>query len=370
MEIIDTILSTISTNGPPFLFVLVVVIFFHELGHFLVARWCGVGVKVFSIGLGPELIGWNDRYGTRWKIAPIPLGGYVKFVGDDSMASTPNREELEAMDPVERELAFQTKPLRHRAAIVAAGPLANFVLAILIFTALPLISGKPDPSARIGAVTAGSAAAAADLRAGDLVVAVEGQPIASFGDIQKLVFPRAGQPTELVYEREGLRHTVTVTPRATVIETPEGPQSRGLLGLKLNMLPVGPFEAVESGVGQTWYVVSMTGQFLGRLVTGRESIEQLGGPIRVAGIAGKVAERGFLDLVYLVGLLSVSIGLFNLLPIPILDGGHLFFYGVEAVQGRPMSERAQDIGFRIGMVVVLTLMVMTTVVDIMRKSPM
>ncbi len=370
MESISSAISTIASNGPPFLFVLVVVVFFHELGHFLVARWCGVGVKVFSIGLGPEIFGWDDRYGTRWKIAPIPLGGYVKFVGDETMASNPDRDELEAMDPAERSLAFQTKSVGRRAAIVAAGPLANFVLAILIFTALALISGKPDTSARIGAVTPGSAAAAVDLRAGDLVVAVEGQSVSTFADLQRVVFPRAGQATELVYEREGLRHTVSVTPRATVIDTQEGPQTRGLLGLKLNMLPVGPIEAVESGVSQTWYVVSMSGVFLGRLVTGRESIEQLGGPIRVAGIAGKVAERGFLDLVYLIGLLSVSIGLFNLLPIPVLDGGHLFFYGVEAVQGRPMSERAQDIGFRIGMVVVLTLMVMTTWIDIMRKTPM
>jgi regulator of sigma E protease len=371
MEFLKSVVSTIVGNGPPFLFVLIVVVFFHELGHFLIARLCGVGVKVFSIGLGPELFGWHDRWGTRWRISAIPLGGYVKFVGDDSIASTPDAAELEAMDPQERDLAFQTKSVGRRAAIVAAGPIANFVLAILIFSVLFLVSGRIDTSATVGAVVPGSAAEAANLRAGDVIVAIEGQPVESFVDIMRGVSGRGGVPTALAYERDGVRHAITITPRQQTVDLRGGgTESRGFLGIQRNMVSLSPIEAVGAGVSETWVVISGTGTYLGRLFTGRESLDQLGGPIRVAEISGKVAEVGFGALVNLVAILSVSIGLFNLLPVPLLDGGHLVFYAVEAIRGRPLSERAQDIGFRIGLALVLALMVVTTWNDIARHTSM
>lgn len=371
MEFLKSVISTIIGNGPPFLFVLIVVVFFHELGHFLVARLCGVGVKVFSIGLGPELFGWNDRYGTRWRISPIPLGGYVKFVGDDSIASTPDAAELAAMDPSERDLAFQAKSVGRRAAIVAAGPIANFVLAVVIFSGLFLVTGRVDTTATIGSVVEGSAAEAADLRTGDVIVMIEGQPIDSFIDIMRTVSGRGDLPTMLVYEREGLRHSVTVTPRVQQFESKSGGrEARGFLGIRRNMVPLSPIGAVGAGVTETWTVISGTGTYLGRLFTGRESLDQLGGPIRVAEISGRVAEVGFAALLNLVAILSVSIGLFNLLPVPLLDGGHLVFYAFEAVRGRPLSERAQDIGFRVGLALVLALMVMTTWNDIARLPSM
>ena len=369
MEFLRNAIATIIGSGPPFLFVLIVVVFFHELGHFLIARLCGVGVKVFSIGLGPEIVGWNDRHGTRWRISAIPLGGYVRFVGDDNIASTPDADELAAMDPRERELAFQSKSVGRRAASVAAGPLANFVLAIAIFSVLFPITGRVDMAPTVGAVVAGSAAEAADMRAGDVIVAIEGKPIETFVDVMQAVSARGGQPTELVYERMGLRHTITITPRLQQVETRAGgTEPRGFLGIHRNMIALSPIGAVGAGLSETWTVISSTGTYLGRLFTGHESIDQLGGPIRVAEISGKVAEVGFGALINLVAILSVSIGLFNLLPVPLLDGGHLVFYAVEAIRGRPLSERAQDIGFRIGLALVLALMVVTTWNDIARHT--
>jgi regulator of sigma E protease len=258
-----------------------------------------------------------------------------------------------------------------RAAIVAAGPLANFVLAILIFSTLFLVTGRVDSTATVGAVVAGSAAEAADLRAGDLILAIEGKPIESFVDIMRAVSDRGGKPTALAYERGGVRRELTITPRAQQVEARGGgTETRGFLGIHRNMVALSPIEAVGAGVSETWMVISSTGTYLGRLFTGRESIDQLGGPIRVAEISGKVAEVGFGALTNLVAILSVSIGLFNLLPVPLLDGGHLVFYAVEAIRGRPLSERAQDIGFRIGLALVLALMVVTTWNDIARHTSM
>ncbi len=368
MEFLKGTISTITGYGPPFLFVLIVVVFFHELGHFLIARLCGVGVKVFSIGLGPELFGWFDRYGTRWRISAIPLGGYVKFVGDDNIASTPDADELATMEPEERKRAFQSKSVGRRAAIVAAGPLANFVLAILIFSGLFLVHGKIDSAPVAGAVVAGSAAEAADIRAGDLIVSIDGKRIETFVDIMRAVSDRGGQPTAVRLERDGVLHDLTVTPRLAQVDKRPGIPPRGFLGLHRHMVSLSPLEAIGAGLSETWFVVSQSGAYLGGLVTGRESFDQLGGPIRVAEISGKVAEVGFAALINLTAILSVSIGLFNLLPVPLLDGGHLVFYAVEAIRGRPLSERAQDIGFRIGLALVLALMVVSTWNDIVHLA--
>ncbi len=352
----------------PFLFVLTVVVFFHELGHFLVARWCGVRISAFSIGFGPELFGRNDRHGTRWKLSAIPLGGYVKFAGDENAASVPDRAALESVPESERAGLFAFKPLWQRAAVVAAGPIANFILSIVIFSLIFMLAGKPITEARVDKVDPAGAAAAAGIRPGDRITSVDGSQIESFGDLQRIVSASAGVALQLGIERGGTPMEVTATPAAREITDRFGNvQQIGLLGIERSIEAgevrtrhYGPVEAVAAGVSETWFIVARTGSYLAGVVTGRERPDQLGGPIRVAQVSGQVATLGMLALVNLVAVLSVSIGLLNLMPVPMLDGGHLLFYAAEAVRGRPLSARAQDVGFRIGLALVLFLMVFAT----------
>jgi regulator of sigma E protease len=360
----------------PFVFVLSLVVFFHELGHFLVARWCGVRILAFSIGFGPELVGFHDRYGTRWKIAAIPLGGYVKFFGDENPASTPDHSQLAAMDADERAQSFIFQPLAKRAAIVVAGPLANFILAIVIFAGIFMIFGMQTMSARVDEVQAGSPAAAAGFEPGDLVVSIDGQKIADFADMQQIVADSAGKTLHITVERKGTSIPLTATPVLHQEKDIFGNVQRiGLLGIRrsptpsdLKFKPVSPPRAVLMGVQETWFVVDKTLTYIGRVVIGREAANQLGGPIRIAQMSGEVASISFVALVHLAAVLSVSIGLLNLFPIPLLDGGHLLFYSIEAMRGRPLSERAQEMGFRIGFAIVIMLMIFATFNDIVHLT--
>jgi len=360
----------------PFLFVLTIVVFFHELGHFLVARWCGVKVVAFSIGFGPEIIGFNDRYGTRWKIAAIPLGGYVKFFGDDNAASVPDLEAAAGMSEAEKKDSFIFKPVGSRAAVVAAGPIANFVLAIAIFAGIFMIIGKQTTSARVDTVLAGSAAQSAGFQPGDLVLAINGTKIESFSDMQRIVSINAGEPLDVAVERGGVPLMLKATPELKVHKDNFGNVQRlGVLGISRSMAPgdvktqkVGPLQAVVMGAQETWFVVDRTLAYIGGIFAGRESADQLGGPIRIAQVSGQVATAGFAALLHLTAVLSVSIGLLNLFPIPLLDGGHLLFYGIEAARGRPLSERAQEFGFRIGLAIVVMLMIFATFNDILHLA--
>ena len=356
----------------PFLFVLTIVVFFHELGHFVVARWCGVRVLVFSIGFGPELFGFNDRRGTRWKVAAIPLGGYVKFFGDENAASVPDQAAVAAMSEPERRESFFYKSVAQRAAIVAAGPIANFLLAIVIFAGVFTLYGKQITSARVDSIQTGSAAAEAGFQTGDLILSINGRRIESFSDMQRIVSGSAGQRLEFVVDREGASQILNAVPALKEVKDSFGNSHRmGVLGITRSMAPddvrtqkVGPLTAVVMGVEETWFVIDRTMSYLAGIVVGRESADQLGGPIRIAQVSGQVATAGFVALMHLAAVLSVSIGLLNLFPIPLLDGGHLLFYGIEAVRGRPLSERAQEVGFRIGLAIVLMLMVFATYNDI------
>ena len=356
----------------PFVFVLSLVVFFHELGHFLVARWCGVRILAFSIGFGPELLGFFDRHGTRWKIAAIPLGGYVKFFGDDSAASTPDRSVIENMDPAEREHSFIFQSVAKRSAIVVAGPLANFVLAIVIFAGIFMIFGMQTLSPRVDEVQAGSPAAAAGFKPGDMVLSIDGEKIDSFETMQRIVADSAGTPLKITVERNGAPVELTATPVLHQEKDIFGNVQRvGLLGIRRSPAPgdikyqhVSPPKAVWLGVQETWFVVDKTLTYIGRVVVGRERANQLGGPIRIAQMSGQVASISFVALVHLAAVLSVSIGLLNLFPIPLLDGGHLLFYSIEATRGRPLSERAQEVGFRIGFAIVIMLMIFATFNDI------
>jgi regulator of sigma E protease len=361
----------------PFLFVLTIVVFFHELGHFLVARWAGVKVLTFSLGFGPELVGFNDRHGTRWKISAIPLGGYVKFFGDDSEASTPSSDALAGMSEEERRNSFHHKKVGPRAAIVAAGPIANFLLAIAIFTCLFTFIGKPSTTARVDQVEPGSAAATAGFQSGDVVTAIDGSKIGSFSDMQRIVGIRAGEQLTFTVKRGDSNLQLQGTPQLREVKDPFGNVHRvGVLGITrktavgdVTTERVNPATAAWLGVKETWFVIERTLSYIGGVFTGREAADQVGGPLRIAQISGQVATVGGLAaLVQLAAVLSISIGLLNLFPVPLLDGGHLLFYAVEAVRGRPLSDRAQEMGFRIGLGLVLMLMVFATYNDILHLA--
>jgi regulator of sigma E protease len=366
-------ISALGWGAAGFLFVLTLVVFFHELGHFLVARWCGVRVLVFSIGFGPELFGFDDRHGTRWKIAAIPLGGYVKFFGDENAASVPDQAAIASMSSNERRESFVDQSVGKRAAIVVAGPLANFLLAIVIFAGLAMIYGKPITSPRVDKIQPESPAAAAGFQPGDVVVTINGRAIESFSEMQEIVSTSAGETLTFVVDRGGARVTLKAVPALKEIKDRFGNVHRqGLLGIERlpgpeekHYQPVGPLQAVGIGVQRTWFVIERTVSFIGGVFSGREKADQLGGPIRIAQVSGQVAAEGLPPLFSLTAVLSISIGLLNLFPVPLLDGGHLMFYAIEAVRGKPLSERAQEVGFRIGFAIVVMLMIFATYNDIL-----
>jgi len=360
----------------PFLFVLTIVVFFHELGHFLMARWCGIKVLVFSIGFGPEIAGFNDRYGTRWKISAVPLGGYVKFFGDENAASAPDHAAAATMTEAERRDSFVFQPVRSRAAVVAAGPIANFLLAIAIFAAIFMTVGKQTTSARVDTVQPGSAAQTAGFQPGDLVLTINGEKIESFSDMQRIVSISAGEPLAIEVERGNAQITLKAVPQLKELKDNFGNVHRlGVLGISRSMAPgdiktekAGPVRAIVMGAQETWFVVDRTLAYITGVFAGREAADQLGGPIRIAQVSGQVATAGFAALFHLTAVLSVSIGLLNLFPIPLLDGGHLLFYVIETIRGRPLSERAQELGFRIGLAIVLMLMIFATFNDILHLA--
>jgi regulator of sigma E protease len=358
-----------------FLFVLSLVIFFHELGHFLIGRWCGVKVDTFSLGFGPELFGFNDRYGTHWRVAAFPLGGYVKFHGDANGASMADEAALAAMPPGERAVSFIAQKVWKRAAIVAAGPLANFLLAIVIFTGIFYVNGRAILLATVDGISAGSAAEAAGFQLGDLIVSVGGNKVDSFEDMQRIV--QTASDTELVFEvdRGGKLMELTATPRRRDVVTPFGTTRVGVLGVQSKSKPenwhvqhYGFAGSVKLAGSETWYVVARTGSYLKGLVAGQESPDQLSGPIRIAEVSGAMAKIGLAALLNLAAILSISVGMLNLFPIPLLDGGHLLYYAVEAVRGKAMNDKVQQFGFKVGLMLVTSLMVFATYNDILRLT--
>lgn len=349
----------------PFLFVLTVVVFVHEMGHYLVGRWCGIGVRAFSIGFGPELIGFNDRRGTRWKLCAIPLGGYVKFVGDMNVTSSqPGEEELEKLSDSERSVAFHTQPVWKRAATVFAGPLFNFLLTIAVFAVLFMTFGRSVLEPAVAEVRPGSPAAESGILPGDRFVSVDGAKVESFADVQRLVSGRAGDAITFVMLRDGKDVSVVATPQLSEQEDALGNKVKiAVIGVTTNKevgqprhVTYSPGGAVVAAVEATGQIVERTWLFMTRFAVGREDKCQLGGPVKIAGMAGQAAKLGFEWLVQLAALLSVGIGILNLLPIPPLDGGHLLFYGIEAVIRRPVSERMMEAVYRTGMILVLAFM--------------
>jgi regulator of sigma E protease len=356
---------------PAFLFIITPVVFFHELGHFAMARLFGVKVETFSVGFGHEIVGWNDSQGTRWKIGWLPIGGYVRFFGDADAASRPDHEGAARMSREERTHALQFKPLYQRALVAAAGPFANFILAIVIFTAMFMAFGHLVMPPVIGAVVPGSPAALAGIRAGDVVRAIDGQTITEFGQLPEIVTLSGGQDLAITLTRAGRDITVHATPRPLLIRNPLGDiQSTPALGVqnstsvKPTILRYGPVGAFGAACSQTWSIITGSLAGLKQMVLGRVDSSQMSGTLGIAVMSRKVATFGIFALINLAALISVSLGLINLFPIPVLDGGHLLYYGCEAVLRRPLGERAQEVGFRFGLAVVLGLILFSTWNDV------
>lgn len=351
----------------PFLVVLTAIVFIHEMGHYLVARWNGIAIQTFSLGFGPEIVGFNDRKGTRWRLSAIPLGGYVRFVGDMNAASMPDPDAIAAIDPALQPQLFVNKTVWRRIAVVIAGPAANIILTFVILYALLLGYGRYTIPPVINGVTAGSVAEQAGLQAGDRIVAVDGFAVRGFEDFQRLVATSPARPVSIVLDRNGQSEQLTVVPEAVDTRDRFGNNQRiGRIGVSrdvantdVTLYRPNAAEAVGMTVEEIHFIVARTVSFLGDFFVGRGDVEQLGGPVKVAKVSGEVASLGIVALVNLMALLSLNIGIFNLLPVPMLDGGHLVYYLVEAVRGRPLSQRVQEIGFRLGFALVLALMVFT-----------
>ncbi|WP_027135353.1 RIP metalloprotease RseP [Geminicoccus roseus] len=343
----------------PFLIILTIVVFVHEYGHFRVARACGVRVDVFSVGFGPELFGWTDKHNTRWKFSAIPLGGYVKMHGDLDAASA-RSDSATVADPT----AFPAKTVWQRAAIVFAGPAANFVFAIVALTFLFVVSGRPFTPPVVGQVVEASPAAEAGILPGDRIVAIDGTPVDSFEQLQTLVSPRPDETVMVLLQREGEEIELPLVPELTEFTDRFGNEHRvGRIGIgsggiefRRSSLLTAPVEAVT----ETWRMIAGTFAGLWEMIVGSRGTQELGGPIRIAQMSGEIAQDGLVPAIWFTAVLSINLGLINLFPIPMLDGGHLVMYAAEAIRGRPLAERAQEIAFRFGLAMVLSLMVFAT----------
>lgn len=364
--------ATVLSPGPlmyvlGFLLLLGPLVTIHELGHYLVGRWFGVKANVFSIGFGKELAGWTDRRGTRWKLAALPFGGYVQFAGDMNPASQEDAE-WKKLPPEERESCFPAKPLWQRALIVLAGPLANFLFAIVILAGFVLAYGQVVASPTIGMVEPRSVAAAAGLREGDRIVAVGGSAVDEFGDIARLVAPHPGERLSIKVDRGGSTVTVDVTTERKVERDRFGNEfARGYLGIgpsEAEVRSVGPVRAVGLAIEQTRDMVSLMITGISQIITGKRSVDELGGPIKIAKFSGEQLSLGWRAFVAFTAFISINLGFINLLPIPVLDGGHLAFYAAEAVRRRPVSQQGQEWAFRTGVAFVLALMVLVTINDL------
>ncbi len=374
-------LDFIADIAIPFLIVLTVLVFIHELGHYLTARWCGVKVEVFSIGFGPELFGWRDRRGTRWRVSALPLGGYVKMLGGEQSLTGP--EDMRN-DPAMQEMldkhgltyeqyraqAFPHKRLWQRMAIVAGGPIANFILAAVVFAGLFMFVGAPTTAPIAGTVVQDSAAEEAGMQPGDRILEVDGSEIDTFEELQRHIHINDGSPVVLLIDRGGNQVELTVTPRIVERTDPLGNVTRvAQLGITQTVSaaePLGPIDAVGAGIAETYNLSVMTLRAVGQIIIGSRSTDDVGGVVRIAQMSGQVADLGIITMINFIALLSISLGLINLFPIPVLDGGHLLFYAIEGIRGRPLGQRAIELSMGFGLVVIIGLFVTTTVIDLMR----
>ncbi len=365
-------LGLIAGSVWPFLFILSLVVFFHELGHFLIGRWCGVKVDTFSLGFGPEIFGFDDRHGTHWRLALLPLGGYVKFHGDANGASLEDERAITNMSARERAVSFCSQKIWKRAAIVAAGPIANFILAIVIFSGIFFVHGRAIVSPMIDSVATGSPAAAAGFRPGDLIVSIDGAKVDSFEDVQRAV-QAAGTQLHFQVKRGGKIIDLFATPRLGDTITHFGKIRVPILGVRAepqsaHMKHYGLVSSVRLAASEVGFVVARTGAYVKGMIAGQEPTDQLSGPIGIAEMSGAMAKAGAAALFDLAAILSISVGMLNLLPIPLLDGGHLLYYAIEALRGKPLNARTQQIGFKVGFALVTSLVAFATYNDILHLT--
>ena len=357
----------------PFIFLILVVVFVHEYGHYYYAKKYGVGVTDFSIGFGKEVFGWNDNSGTRWKICWIPLGGYVKFFGDRNVFSQADQEEiLKKYNTEERKKLFVLKPLYQRSIIVAAGPIANFILAIVIFLSIYMFIGKDLTPAMVAEVQKDSPAEMAGIMKNDIILEIDGTEVESILDVSKLIMMSTSEIIDFKVSRYDQSVFLEVKPNIVQSEDNLGNKtSKRMIGIKLspynnkiNHVKLGPARALYYSFTEVYFVVTSSLKYLTSIIGGSGDSSQLGGPIRIAKITGQVAEYGFIPFLSMMAYISISLGLINLFPIPLLDGGHLMFYGFEKVLGRPLSQKTQEGFFRIGMFLLLFLMFFATFNDL------
>lgn len=376
MELITQIIASLPAVLTgwvlPILFVMTLVVFFHELGHFLVARWCNVTIDAFSIGFGKEIFGFTDKKNTRWKFCWIPLGGYVKFADDANAASAQDKEAYEQLTEEQKAGAFHNKPLWQKALVVVAGPLASFLLGWAIFTGIHYSNGQNGPSGLINIVVKDSAADKAGLQKGDKITHIDGTETKFFNDIYRIVSFSGQENLKLTVLRKEQSLIIPITPELKMVDNGMGRKiSMGRIGIgpskdksTWQIEKYSVFGAAIAAKDQTQFIITSTLGYISKLLTGRESIDKLNGPIGIGKVVNHFSGFGFVSTLYIAGLLSVSIGLFNLFPIPMLDGGHLLFYAIEAVRGKPASERIMEYSFRAGMALLLGMMIIASKNDI------
>ena len=354
-----TVLSFLLVIGP--------LIFIHELGHYFAGRWFGVKADVFSIGFGREIAGWTDKRGTRWKVGWLPLGGYVKFAGDMNPASTPSKEWL-ALPPEERAKTFQSKPIWQRFIIVAAGPLVNFLFAILAFMAIFASWGYPTTPPVVTGVVKGQPADSAGFLPGDKVIAVNGREVETFADLQDYVRIRPSTALTFTVERAGERLNLSAVTGSTTYKDKFGNQGQigqlGVQGTSIGLQEIPPSQLLGTAVKQTARTVEAMVITIGQIITGQRSVKEMGGPLKIAQVSGQQASLGWLPFFYLMTVVSINLGFINLLPIPLLDGGHLLFYMIEGVRRKPLRPEAQEWAFRTGLAALLALMIFVTLNDL------
>lgn len=351
-----------------FIIVLSIIVFIHEYGHYIIAKLCGVKIETFSIGFGKELFGWNDKSGTRWKFSLLPLGGYVKMFGDSSAASTPDGDLLAGMNSEEQSKAFHFKPLYKKMLIVVAGPVANFLLTIAIFVYFIMSNGLPSIDPVVGKVMPASAALEAGLQEGDRIISIDGNEVSSFNDISYLIATNLGTSVALDVERAGNLLRVNLAPK--IVEDDDGLGNkikRPLIGIKsgeIKYADVGIVKAIGESVRRTYMICESTVKVMGQMISGKRSADDLKGPVGIAQLSGQAASKDTHTVLWLIAIISANLGFMNLLPIPVLDGGHLVYYTIEAVRGRPLAQKIQEYGFRVGFILLAMLMMFTLFNDL------